>query len=172
MVEGRTGENMKITLWTALAVVVISMAAFAVYHTFIPETESDAVRSQYKSHLHALDETKFQKDFKYRAAYERKSKEFQIALALAYNRDKKPDDAIVIIEELIKQNRDTQYRLFGRLMPRGSWVYGYDANYYEMLANAFDLKKDNDSRNKALMNKYQALDEEKRLTAVEKSYQK
>ena len=163
---------MKKALWIALTVLVISVAAYAVYYAFWPELESDKIRKQYHSHLQSLDESKFPKDYQYRTMFESKSKDFQISLALAYNRENNPDDAIVIIEELIKQNRDPQYRLFGRLMPRGSWVYKFDANYYEMLANAFDLKKDNDSRDKALNNKYQALAQEKRLSSAENSYTK
>jgi len=163
---------MKKALWIALTVLVISVAAYAVYCAFRPVSESENISKQYHSHLQSLDESKFPKDYKYRTMYESKSKDFQISLALAYNREKKPDDAIVIIEELIKQNRDPQYRLFGRLMPRGSWVYKFDANCYEMLANAFDLKKDIDSRDKALNNKYQALAQEKRLSSAEDSYAK
>jgi predicted Zn-dependent protease len=158
---------MKKALWTVLTVLVMSVVAYVIYCACIPESESAKIRKQYNGHLQSLDKSKFPEDSMYRTSYQNKSTDFQIALALAYNREKKPDDAIMLIEELIRQNKDPHYRLFGRLMPRGSWFYGFDAHYYEMLANAFDLKKDNDSRDKALMNKNQALSEEKRLSVIE-----
>jgi hypothetical protein len=157
---------MKKALWTTLVVLLMSVVAYAVYYAFTPEPESAKIKKQYNSHLKSQDKSKFSKDTSYRTTYQKKSTDFQISLAVAYNLEKKPDDAIVLIEELIKQNQDPQYRLFGRLMPRGSWVYGFDAHYYEILADAFELKKDNESRDRALKNKYQALAEEKRLSPV------
>jgi hypothetical protein len=161
---------MKRAVWSVLVIVVVSAVAYAVYSAVTPATESDKIRKQYNRHLQSRDESKFPQDNINRSIYEKLSKEFQVSLALAYNREKKPDEAIVLIEELIKQNDEPPFRLFGRLMPRGSWVYGFDANYYEMLANAFELKKDNDSRDNALKKKDQARAEEKRLIAIEKSY--
>jgi uncharacterized protein YxeA len=172
MVDQRKAENMKKALWTTLAVLVTCVVAYVLYYAFTPEPESATIRKQYNSHLKTRDENKFSKDNSYRTMYQKKSTDFQISLAVAYNLEKKPDDAIVLIEELIKQNRDPHYRLFGRLMPRGSWAYGFDAHYYEMLANAFDLKKDSNSRDKALINKNYALSEGQRLSSIENSHGK
>ncbi len=163
-------KNMKKALWSALAMLVMTSGAYAVYYALIPETESEKIKKQYNHHLLSRNESKVLNGNISQEIYERKSKEFQISLALAYNREKKPDEAIALIEELISKNSGPPFRLFGRSMPRGSWVYGFDAHYYEMLANAFELKKDIDNRDKATMNKKRALAEEKRLRIIEKSY--
>jgi predicted Zn-dependent protease len=89
-------------------------------------------------------------------------------LALAYNNENRPDDAIEILHELIKKNKEP-HGIMGERMPKMSAHYGLDSAYYRMLAESYQLKKDSDSQTKALNKMKQAEAMEARLKPAEQA---
>lgn len=87
-------------------------------------------------------------------------------LARAYIREKRPDDAIEILQKLIRDNRHRK-NFYGEPMGMVSAFYGMEVLYYEALADAYTQKNDKESAEKATKKSKAAAVLETKLGAAE-----
>jgi predicted Zn-dependent protease len=90
-------------------------------------------------------------------------------LAQAYNDEKRPDDAIEILVEIIKESKQPDKNYFGQVRNRISADYFFDSIYYKELARSYEIKQDIPSRDKALKKAEQAASMEKKLKPAEEA---
>jgi hypothetical protein len=87
-------------------------------------------------------------------------------LARALIRENKPDEAIELLMEIIKKNRQPD-SFMGERVKMSSAHYGMESIYYRDLADAYTLKKDKDSAGKAHKKSLAAEKESARLKPIE-----
>jgi len=88
-------------------------------------------------------------------------------LAMAYNREIKPEKAIEILQDLIKKNRNPHDPIVGMKFEMASASYGMEALYYKELAKSYSLRKDAKAQKKALSKAERAETMENKLKPIE-----
>ncbi len=88
-------------------------------------------------------------------------------LAMAYNREIKPEKAIEILQDLIKKNRNPHDPIVGMKFEMASASYGMEALYYKELAKSYSLRKDAKAQKKALSKAAHAETMENKLKPIE-----
>jgi len=107
--------------------------------------ESAIIAAEKSNLVHSQDTKRAEQDPVYAASLESKLRFLDYRQAVAYNSENRPDDAIVILLRIIKEESQMKDGI-----PRRSRSYAAEAQYYEALVTSYDLKKDTDARKKAM----------------------
>ncbi|MGE5172812.1 MAG: hypothetical protein ACM3MD_03175 [Betaproteobacteria bacterium] len=104
---------------------------------------------QYQAYIATIDQAQYSTNASYRWEVDEGIRTRQAALASAYNADKRPDKAIVLLEGLIDSMNKQQYVLKKKVR-RNSGQVALVAIYYARLADSYGLKHDEEKRAWAL----------------------
>jgi hypothetical protein len=127
--------SVKITALFFVFVVVV-FALFMLKEASKPE--SSIIAGERDKLVHSLDKDRVQKDENYARDLEDKLRFLGYRLALAYTAENKPDEAIAVLDKMIK-DEEAKSRS-GR--PRRSRSFFDEAKYYDALIGAYELKRD------------------------------
>ncbi len=146
---------MKKFLIILVLAIAAAVAGYKIYKAMIPK--STTLYEQYQAYLATVDQARYSTNAGYRWEVDDVIRTRQAALAAAFNADKKPDEAIAILEELIASMNKPQYVL-NKKVGRNSGQVELVAIYYARLAESYALKKDEAKRAWALQqsNEYKA----------------
>jgi predicted Zn-dependent protease len=140
------GEDMKISLKIGalfIAAVVVAFTLFTLREASKPE--SAIIAAERDKLARSLDKDRAQKDQDYARDLHDKLQFLGYRLAVAYIAENKPNDAIVVLEKMIKDEEATS----SVNRPRRSRSYFDEARYYEELIGAYELKGDDTDAIKA-----------------------
>jgi hypothetical protein len=118
---------------------VVGGLGFLLYHALTPK--SAKLYKEYQAFLATVDQTRYSTNAGYRYEVDDELAGRQLALATAYNADKKPDEAIALLEGLIA-SRNKQQSVLDKKVRRNSGQVELVAIYYERLATSYGLKND------------------------------
>jgi len=127
-----------------------------------PEPKSEKVRRQMKELLDKVGNDAMAFDFQ-----KLTFRNLKYDLAKAYNDENRPDDAIEILFEIIKESKEPDKNYFGQVRRRISADYFFDSIYYKELARSYEIKQDIPNRDKALKKADQAAAMEAKLKPAE-----
>lgn len=146
---------MKKLFMILVIVAVAGGAGFLIYQALIPK--SDKLYKEYQTLIATIDETRYKTNAAYRFDVDEELRTRRVAMASAYNADKRPDEAIVLLEGLIAAVNKQQYVLDTKVR-RNSGQVELVAIYYKSLADSYDLKHDEEKKAWALQksSEYQA----------------
>ena len=146
---------MKKMLIVLILAAVTGGAGYLIYKALIPK--STTMYEQYQAYVATIDQTRYNTNAGYRWEVDDVIRTKQAALAAAYNADKKPDEAIAILEGLIASMNKQQYVL-NKKVSRNSGQVELVAIYYARLADSYGLKHDEEKKAWALQqsNEYKA----------------
>ncbi len=132
-----------------------AVAGYFIYKALIPK--STTLLEQYQAYLATVDQARYNTNAGYRWEVDEIIRTKQAALAAAYNADKKPDEAIAILEGLIAAMNKQQYVL-NKKVSRNSGQVELVAIYYARLADSYALKHDEEKKAWAVQqsNEYKA----------------
>lgn len=116
-----------------------AIAGYFIYKALIPK--STTLYEQYQAYIATIDQARYNANAGYRWEVDEGIRTRQAALAAAYNADKKPDEAIAILEGLIASMNKQQYVLNKKVV-RNSGQVELVAIYYARLADSYALKND------------------------------
>ncbi len=122
-------------------------AGYLIYQALVPK--SDKLLEQYQAFTATIDQARYRINAAYRWEVDEELRIRQVALASAYNADKRPDEAIVLLEDLIAGMNKQQYVLNKRIR-RNSGQVELVAIYYQRLADSYGLKHDEKKKKWAL----------------------
>jgi hypothetical protein len=114
-------------------------AGYLIYRALIPK--SDKLYEQYQAFAASIDQDRYRTNAAYRWEVDEELRIRQVVLASAYNADKRPDEAIVLLEGLIASMNKQQYVLDKRIR-RNSGQVELVAIYYLRLADSYGMKHD------------------------------
>jgi hypothetical protein len=136
----QAGEGLMKRLFMVLLIVVVAVGSgYLIYRALIPK--SDKLNEQYQAFMTTIDQTSYRTSARYRWEVDDKIRRWQFDLASAYNADKRPDEAIILLEGLIAAMNKQQYAL-DKKIPRNSGQVEWVAIYYAGLADSYRLKHD------------------------------
>jgi predicted Zn-dependent protease len=140
------GDDMKVSVKIAalfFAAGVLALVLFLMKEA--PKSESSIIAGERDKLARSLDKDRAQKDQDYVRDLDDKLGVLGYRLALAYIAEKKPDDAIGVLEKMIKDEevKSPDNR------PRRSRSYFDEARYYGALMRAYELKGDDGGTTKA-----------------------
>ena len=141
--------------YVKITVLFIVVAAVLLVFYLMRESskpESAIIAAERANLVHTKDIKRAEQDPVYAASLESKLRFLDYRQAVAYNSENRPDDAIVLLLRIIKE----ESRLKDGI-PRRSRSYTAEAQYYESLATSYQLKKDSDAENKAMQNREELL---------------
>ncbi len=146
---------MKKFLIALVLAAVAGGAGYMIYKALIPK--STTLYEQFQAFLATIDQTRYNTNAGYRWEVDEGIRIRQAALAAAYNADKKPDEAIAILEGLIASMNKQQYVL-DKKVSRNSGQVELVAIYYARLADSYGLKHDEEKKAWAMQqsNEYKA----------------
>jgi hypothetical protein len=148
-------------LFIVLVIVAVAVGSgYLIYQALIPE--SDKLYEQYQAFRATIDQARFNTNAGYRWEVGEQNRNWQFKLASAYNADKRPDEAIRILEGLIAAMNKQQYAL-DRKVPRNSGQVEWVAIYYAGLADSYGLKHDETKKAWALQKSEEYREEAARL---------
>jgi predicted Zn-dependent protease len=139
----------KMTVFFIFAVAVLLVLYFMRESS---KPESAIIAAERANLVHTKDTKRAEQDPVYAASLESKLRFLDYRQAVAYNSENRPDDAIVILLRIIRD--ESQLR---EGVPRRSRSYTAEAQYYEALASSYELKKDNDAAEKAMQRREELL---------------
>ncbi len=102
------------------------------------KSESLIIAGERKKLADSIDENRAGKDPVYARSVEEKLRFLDYRLAVAFNAENKPDQAIAVLKNLIS-NEEAKSK---RGLPRRSRSYYNEAEYYEALIESLEIKKD------------------------------
>jgi hypothetical protein len=143
------------------AVAVLFLIIFVVKQTSAPESmiiakERDRIYS-------SRDKTRVEKDPLYVRELQDKLQFLDYRLAVAYNAENKPDEAISVIQRLI--NDEEAKGKTGTM--RRSRSYLNEALYYEELKKSYDLKHEEDNAQKSIRSRENLLERAAEMRLLE-----
>jgi cell division protein FtsN len=125
----------------AVAVVVL-LAVYLIRQATEPES---AIIARERNKVYASrDRSRMEKDPLYAGELKDRLRFLDYRLAVTYNAENKPDKAIDVLKQLIKEEEATE-----KGIPRHSRSYADEARYYETLKESYDLKHDEANAEKA-----------------------
>ena len=137
---------MKTPLKIAALFFVVAVIAFVLFLTKeASKPESSIIAAERDKLSRSLDKDRGQKDENYIRDLKDKRQFLSYRLALAYTAEHKPDEAVAVLDKMIK---DEEANTPGD-RPRRSRSYFDEAKYYEALISAYELKKDDAGAQKA-----------------------
>jgi len=140
------GDLMK--LYLKIAALIITTGGVVLFLLLLREAskpESVIILDERKKLADSMDKNRAEKDAIYSRTMETKLQFLDYRLAVAYNAESKPDEAIAVLRTLISSE---EAKGQGGL-PRRSRSYDNEAQYYETLIESFKIKKDEASVKKA-----------------------
>lgn len=138
---------MKKLILALLVLATVGGAGYFLYQEPVPKSER--LYEKYKKFTDALDQARYATDLSYREKIDRELHDRQEALAVAYINERKPDEAIILLETLIDSTNRPRYE-HGSRVPRNSAQTRLVAGYYKMLSDAYGMKHDRKGRDRAL----------------------
>ncbi len=135
---------------TGLIIIVLAFAGAAGYFWYqgtVPKSEK--LYRTYVKFTDSLDQNRYATDLSYRENFDQKLQGMQDALAAAYIKERKPDEAIVLLDALIDSANRPRYE-HGNRVPRNSAQASLVSDYYKMLSDAYGMKNDGKRRGLAL----------------------
>ncbi len=154
---------MKTIVKLGLLFIITAVVVFAVYIVRQASSPESAIIAGERDSLAAQQDTdRMEKDPIYAIDSENKLSMLDFRLAEAYNREKKPEQAILVLQRLIGEE-EAKGR---RGIPRQSRSYLKQARYYETLHESYNLKGDQAAGMKALSTREQLM---AKATALRKS---
>jgi predicted Zn-dependent protease len=135
----------KIIIFCAVVSVIIG-SMFIIKENNVPA--SSKMSRQIHDKIKEINRPLFAADDVYRLKISSEINQLKFALGLEYNEEKKPDKAIEVFEDLIRENKE-QY-ISGKRMPKNSGQFGLDSAYFKALAAAYDMKADHTRKHAAL----------------------
>lgn len=128
---------------TSLKIAALFFAAVVIIFAVIilkeaSKPESSIIAGERDKLAGSLDKDRAQKDENYVRDYEDKLRFLSYRLALAYTAEDKPDEAIAVLNGMIKDEEAK----FSAGRPRRSRSYFEEAKYYDALIGAYQLKGD------------------------------
>jgi hypothetical protein len=143
---GEKGEDMKTPLKITALFFVVAVIAFALFlMKEASKPESSIIAAERDKLSRSLDKDRDQKDENYVRDLKNKQQFLSYRLALAYTAENKPDEAVAVLDKMI---RDEEAKTPGG-RPRRSRSYFDEARYYDALIRAYELKKDDTGAQKA-----------------------
>jgi hypothetical protein len=131
---------MKKNILVLVISIVVIASSVLIYHALTPK-KSDILYKQYEAFIASIDQVRYRASAGYRFEIDNKLTTWQVDLAQAFIEDKRPDDAIPLLEGLIESLNKDQYVL-GEKVARNPGQVRYLAIYHEKLAACYDLKHD------------------------------
>lgn len=133
-----------------LVFLVLTIAGTAGYFWYQGSApKSERLYRTYEKFTDSLDREQYAVDLSYRDTFDRELQNHQDALAAAYLSERRPDEAIVLLETLIDTANRPRYE-HGNRVPRNSAQAGLVADYYKMLSDAYGMKNDWKGKGRAL----------------------
>ncbi len=114
--------------------------------------ESAIIAAERADLAHSKDNTRAKQDPLYAAILESQLRFLDYRLAVAYNSENRPDDAIAVLQRIIKEESQLKEGVLRR-----SRSYTEEAHYYEALVASYELKKDPDAAEKAMQSRGELL---------------
>jgi hypothetical protein len=143
---GEKGEDMKTPLKITALFFVVAVIAFALFlMKEASKPESSIIAAERDKLSRSLDKDRDQKDENYVRDLKNKQQFLSYRLALAYTAENKPDQAVAVLDKMI---RDEEAKTPGG-RPRRSRSYFDEARYYDALIRVYELKKDDTGAQKA-----------------------
>jgi len=126
-----------------IAAVAILFFIYVVKQTSAPES---VIIAKERDHIYASrDKSRLEKDQLYARELQDKLQFLGNRLAVAYNAENRPDEAIAVLQQLISDEEGK-----GKTgILRRSRSYLNEAQYYEVLKESYDLKHDENNAQKA-----------------------
>lgn len=135
-------------LFKFLVMIAVTVGSgFLIYQALTPK--SDKLYKQYQTFIATIDETRYKTSAGYRFEVNDELGRQQLTLASAYNADKRPDEAIILLEGLIA-SMDKQQYVLDKKVRRNSGQVGLLAIYYEKLAASYGMRQDEQKKAWAL----------------------
>lgn len=141
--------------YAKIALLFIGVAAIVLVLYVTKETsqpESGIIAEERARLARSKDNRRAEQDPLYAINFENNLRYTDYRLAVAYNSENRPDDAIAILERIIKDESQEKNGILRR-----SRSYATVARYYEALAKSFELKKEPDLMNKAMQSREEML---------------
>lgn len=136
-----------IALFVAVAALMLLFTMFR--RATAPES---AIIGKERSRVAAsLDKGRMEKDPVYAAEMRKKLRFLDYTIAVAYNKENKPDQAISALQQLISDEAANKSAL-----PRRSRSYRDEARYYEALQQSYALKRDDAGAERANQRRLEA----------------
>ncbi len=124
-----------------IAALIVSAGAVVLFLLLIREaskSESAIILDERKKLADSMDRNRAATDPIYSRTMETKLQFLDFRLAVAYNTENKPDEAIAVLRTLISGEEATEHGG----VPRRSRSYIREARYYETLIESFRIKND------------------------------
>jgi len=131
-------------LFASVAAVVLVL--YAMRETSKPE--SGIIAEERARFARSRDNSRAGQDILYAMSFDNQLRFIDYRLAVAYNSENRPDDAMPILERIIKEVSQEKNGI-----PLRSRSYAAAAQYYEALARSYELKKDTENMKKAMLNR-------------------
>ncbi len=131
----------------AFLVLAIVGAGYFWFQKAVPKSER--LYGKFAKFTISLERDRYATDLSYRDTFDRELQDLQDALAAAYLNEKKPDEALVLLDTLIENANSPRYE-HGNRVPRNSAQAGLVADYYKMLSDAYGMKNDWKGRGQAM----------------------
>ena len=131
-----------------IAAIVITAGVIILFLLLIKEAskpESAIILDERKKLADSIDKNHAEKDPIYSRTMETKLQFLDYRLAVAYNAESRPDEAIAVLRTLISSEEAKAQRG----MPRRARSYDNEAEYYETLIESLKIKKDEAAVTKA-----------------------
>ncbi len=126
-----------------IVVVVILVVVNMVRQTTAPE--SLIIARERDKMQDSRDKNRLEKDPLYARQFQDRIHFLEYRLAIAYNAENRPDEAIAVLQRLIG-DEETQGKTVNHRLSRS---YLNEAQYYEALKESYDIKHDEDNSQKA-----------------------
>ncbi len=117
------------------------------------KTESVIISGERKRLADSVDKSRADTDAVYARTIDEKLSFLDYRLAIAFNTENKPDEAIAVLKKLISAEEGKA--LHG--LKRRSRSYFNEAEYYEVLIESFEIKKDEAGARTAVQNREELL---------------
>jgi len=133
-----------------IGVVAVVLVLYVIKETSKPE--SGIIAEERARFARSKDNSRARQDLLYATSFENKLRFIDYRLAVAYNSENRPDDAIAILERIIKEESQEKNGI-----PLRSQSYAAAAIYYEALARSYELKQNPDNMKKAMQSREEML---------------
>jgi predicted Zn-dependent protease len=133
-----------------IAVVAVMLILYVMKETSKPE--SGIIAEERARFARSKDNSRAEQDVLYATSFDNKLRFIDYRLAAAYNSENRPDDAIAILQRIIKEESQEKNGI-----PLRSSNYSAAAQYYEALARSYELKQDPDNMKKATQSRGEML---------------
>jgi hypothetical protein len=130
-----------------IAAIAILLLIYVVKQTSAPES---VIIAKERNKMYASrDKNRLEQDPLYSRELQDKLQFLDVRLAIAYNAENRPDEAIAVLQRLIGEEEAK-----GKTgVLRRSRSYLNEARYYEVLKESYDIKHDEDNAQKAAKNR-------------------